>query len=75
MGAVHVIGDHDPQHRVAEELEPLVRVVAGVLGTPGAVHQGRREEVEVDVEAEAFDELLESRDREGDQDPYSRPTT
>ncbi len=38
---VHVIGDDDAENGVTEELEALVGGVAGVLGAPGAVHQGR----------------------------------
>ena len=58
-----------PEHGVAEELEPLVRGVAGVLGAPRAVHQGRGQEVGREVEAEALDQLLEPGYREGDQEP------
>jgi hypothetical protein len=62
-----VVGDHDPEHSVAEELEPLVRGVAGVLCAPRAVHERRGEEVGREVEAEALDELRKVRDREGDE--------
>ena len=45
VGAVHVVGDDQAEHGVAEELEALVRRVAGVLRAPRAVHERRREEV------------------------------
>ena len=64
VGPVHVVGDDDAEHRVAEELEALVRRVAGVLGAPGAVHQGRREEVGIEVEAEALDQSFQAGYRE-----------
>jgi hypothetical protein len=73
--AVHVVGDDEPEHGVAEELQPLVGGVAGVLGAPGSVHERRRQEVGCEVEAEALDELVQAGDWEGDRDPYSRPTT
>ncbi|CAB5028423.1 unannotated protein [freshwater metagenome] len=37
--ADHVIGDGQAEHRVAQELEPFVRFVTGVLGTPGTVRE------------------------------------
>ena len=60
VGAEDVIRDHNPQHRVAEELEPFVRLVARVLGAPGAVCDREREQVEV-VErvAERFGKSVE----------------
>jgi hypothetical protein len=70
-----VVGDDHPEHGVTEELEPLVRGMAGVLGAPGSVHQGGRQEVGREVEGEALDQLLEPGYREGDRNPYSRPTT
>jgi hypothetical protein len=39
----------------------------GVLGAPGPVDEGRREEVRREIEAEALDELREVRDRERDE--------
>ena len=57
---VHVVGDDDAEHGVAEELEPLVRGVAGVLRAPRAVHESGGEEVGREVEAEALDELREA---------------
>ena len=35
----HVVGDDDPEHGVAEELEPLVRHVLGVLGAARPVRE------------------------------------
>jgi hypothetical protein len=70
-----VIRHHHAEDGVAEELEPLVRGVPGVLGAPRSVDQGRGQEIGDEVEAEPLDELREVRDREGDRDPYSRPTT
>ena len=40
MVAVEVLGDDDPEHRVAEELEPFVRLLARHLGAVGTVAQG-----------------------------------
>src|SRR3954468_12960099 len=37
---VDVVGDDHAEHRVTEELEPLVRRVLGMLGAPGAVREG-----------------------------------
>jgi hypothetical protein len=62
-----VVGDHDAEDGVAEELEALVARVAGVLGAPGAVDEGGRQEVGGEIEAEALDELGEPWDREGDE--------
>jgi hypothetical protein len=70
-----VIGHHDPENGVTKELQSLVGGVAGVLRTPGSVDQRRRQEVGSEVDAEALDQILESGYREGDQNPYSRPTT
>jgi hypothetical protein len=71
-----VIRDHDAQHGVAEELEPLVGRVPGVLCAPGAVHERWREEVRREVEAEALDQAFQARYRKRDDRPrYSRPTT
>jgi hypothetical protein len=61
-----VIGDDHAEHGVAEELEALVRRVAGMLGTPRSVHERRSEEVGREIEAEALDELREVGDRKGD---------
>ena len=63
---VHVVGDDHAEHGVAEELEPLVRGVAGVLRAPGAVHERGGEEVGREVEPEALDELREVGYRKGD---------
>jgi hypothetical protein len=62
-----VIGDDHPEHGVAEELEPLVGGMTGVLRAPGAVHESRSEEVGREVEAEALDELRELGYRKGDE--------
>jgi hypothetical protein len=53
-------GDDQAEHGVAEELEPLVRVVARVLRAPRAVRDREGEQVEV-VErvAESFGESVE----------------
>ena len=67
--AVHVVGDDDAEHGVAQELEALVRRVAGVLRAPGAVHEGRREEVGSEVEAEALDQAGQAGYREVDRRP------
>jgi hypothetical protein len=40
MVAVEVLGDDDPEHGVAEELEPFVRLLARHLGAVRAVAQG-----------------------------------
>ena len=48
MVAVEVLGDDDPEHRVAEELEPFVRLLARHLGAVGAVAQGEVQEPRVD---------------------------
>jgi hypothetical protein len=40
-------GDRLAEHGVAEELEPLVRLVARVLGAPRAVRQGELEQAQV----------------------------
>jgi hypothetical protein len=70
-----VVGDDDAEHGVAQELEALVRRVAGVLGAPRSVDEGRRQPLRVDLDREAFDEGGEVGDREGDQDPSSLATT
>jgi hypothetical protein len=71
-----VVGDHHAEHGVAEELQPLVGRVPGVLRAPGAVHERWREEVRCEVEAEALDQAFQARYRKRDDRPrYSRPTT
>ncbi len=54
------VGDDQAEHGVAEELEPLVRLVARVLGAPRPVRDREREQVEV-VErvAERFGKAVE----------------
>jgi hypothetical protein len=61
-----VVGHDHAEHGVAEELEPLVRGVARVLGAPGAVRERGCELLGREVEAEAVDERLQVRDRERD---------
>ncbi len=70
-----MVGDDDAEDGVTEELEPLVGRVAGVLGAPGAVDEGRRQEVGSEVEAEALDQARKAGYRKVDRFPYSRPTT
>ena len=72
---VDVIGDDHAEHGVAEELEPLVRGVASVLRAPRSVHERGGQEVGGEVEPETLDQLREPWYREGDRNPYSRPTT
>ena len=61
VGVEDVVGDDQAQHRVAEELEPLVGVVAGVLGAPRPVDERRRQHVgAVEGDAEALGEFVES---------------
>jgi hypothetical protein len=69
-----VIGDDDAEYGVAQELEPLVRLVTRVLGAPTAVAQGALEEGGV---TELVSEPLgESNERvPGAQLPPSRPNT
>jgi hypothetical protein len=62
-----VVGDDHAEHGVTEELEALVRRVAGMLGAPRSVHERRSEEVGREIEAEALDELREVGDRKGDE--------
>jgi hypothetical protein len=53
-------GDDQAEHRVAEELEPLVRLVTRVLRAPRPVRDGEREEVRVGERAtEPFGEAEE----------------
>jgi hypothetical protein len=62
-----VVGDHDAEDGVAEELQALVGVVAGMLGAPGTVDQRGRQEVGGQVEPEALDELRKVWDRKRDE--------
>jgi hypothetical protein len=65
VGAEQVVGDDDAEHGVAEELEPLVRRPAGVLGAPRPVHQRRSQQRGVvDGTAEPLVQLLEACRRE-----------
>jgi hypothetical protein len=69
-----VVGDDDAEDGVAQELEPLVRLVSRVFGTPAAVAQGALEEGGV-VEL-VSEPLGESSERvPGAQLPPSRPNT
>jgi hypothetical protein len=63
-----VVGDHEPEDGVAEELEALVGRVPGVLRAPRAVHERRGEDLHREVDAEAGDQRVEVVDRERDQD-------
>ena len=47
VGPVEVVGDDQPEDGVPEELEPLVRAGAGVLGAPGPVGERPGEQVRV----------------------------
>ncbi len=42
-----VAGHHQLQHRVAEKLHALVRLVLGVLGDEGTMDEGGRQQIEV----------------------------
>jgi hypothetical protein len=69
-----VVGDHQPQHGVAQELEPLVRLAA-VLGAEGAVAQGEGEEAFVGEDVpQTFDECR-GLGLGGKRRGQSRPTT
>jgi hypothetical protein len=60
-----VIGDDHAEDGVAEELQPLVRVVAQVLGTPRAVDErGGKDLGRGKGDAEAFSQFVEGRDGE-----------
>jgi hypothetical protein len=62
-----VIGDDHAEDGVAEELEALVRVVAGVLGAPRPVDERGSQDVRaVDSDAETLGQLIESVDGKGD---------
>jgi hypothetical protein len=62
-----VVGDDHPEHRVAEELEPLVGVVARVLGAPRPVDERGGENLGgVEGDAEAQGQFSESRDGKRD---------
>jgi hypothetical protein len=70
-----VVGDDDPEHRVAEELEPLVRDPPGVFGAPRAVDEGRAQDDRVvDGTSEALVEGGEASGRVQDV-TYSFATT
>src|SRR5262245_11591190 len=61
VGVEGMVGDDGPEHRVAEELEPFVGVVAGVLRTPRPVDERGGEHLGgVERDAEAHGQLIES---------------
>jgi hypothetical protein len=62
-----VVGHHDAEDGVAQELEPLVGRVARVLGTPRPVDERRRQEVSRQADAEAVDQASQSGNREVDR--------
>jgi hypothetical protein len=67
-----VVGDHEPEHGVAEELEALVRLVPGVLGTPAAVgERGRQVGFVRKRPAQPFMQSCEAGD--GEQEPLLQP--
>jgi hypothetical protein len=60
-----VVGDDDAEHGVAEELEALVGLPAGVLGAPGPVDDRRCEQRSVvDRPPEAVVQIGEPIDRD-----------
>jgi hypothetical protein len=59
-----VVGDHEPEHRVTEELEALVGRAVAVLRAPRAVGEGALEQLGV-VEA-AVQALAERLERGGE---------
>jgi hypothetical protein len=62
-----VVGDDQPEHRVAEELEPLVGVVARVLRAPRPVDERGGEHLGgVEYDAEAQGQLIETWDGKWD---------
>jgi hypothetical protein len=67
------VGGDQPEHGVAEELEPLVRVVTRVLGAPRPVRDGQGEEV--DVVERAAERIGESVEVVGVQDAQPRRAT
>jgi hypothetical protein len=70
-----VVGDHDAQDGVAQELQSFVRGPAGVLGAPGAVDEGGTEQRGVvDRAVEPLVELCEAR-RDVQELTYSFATT
>ena len=75
MGAVERLGDDHAEDGVTEELESLVRGVASVLRAPRSMYERGGQEVGGEVEPETLDQLREPWYREGDRNPYSRPTT
>jgi hypothetical protein len=57
-----MIGDDDAEHGVAEKLEPLIRLLARVLGAPRAMRESGREQLGV---TEAVPKALFERDSGG----------
>ena len=72
MSAVQVLGDHQAEHRVTEELEPLVGRQAAVLVRVGPVGQGKREQLGVHFDAERFKQNLGIAGRAFDRFPRHR---
>jgi hypothetical protein len=72
-----VVGDDHAEDGVAEELQPLVRVVPQVLGTPRAVDERGSEDLgRGQGDAEAFRQFVEGRYGEWYGDlPYRRART
>jgi hypothetical protein len=67
-----MVGDDDAEHGVAEELEALVRIPAGVLGAPGPVDdRGPEQRGILDRPPEALVQIRQAIDRE--QDVASQP--
>jgi len=52
MIAVKRVGDHQPEHRVAEELQPLVMRGATVLVCVGPMRQGALQQLAVNSDSE-----------------------
>ncbi|MGD0743208.1 MAG: hypothetical protein ABSA31_07990 [Acidimicrobiales bacterium] len=53
-----MLGDDGAEHRVAEEFEALVRLLARVLGAVGAVGKGELQQLRVDAGTESSREVL-----------------
>ncbi|GAA2036902.1 hypothetical protein GCM10009756_32070 [Pseudokineococcus marinus] len=63
MATVEGVGDDEPQHGVAEELEALVGGLRVVLVGPRPVHEGAQQQARLDLEAEPGLELRGARDQ------------
>src|SRR5690606_35410963 len=53
---VQVVGDHQPEHRVAEKLQSLVRRKPAVLVGVRPVRQGEGQQLAVDLDTECFEQ-------------------